>query len=90
MISYEPFWETVREKGISTYVLYTRYKLSRSELDRLRHNRNLEIRTLDRLCNILECEPHDIFRYTRDADFNWQASNHGKRNRKKVKETPES
>ena len=36
MISYEPFYKTLKEKGVSTYKLINEYGISRSLLDRLK------------------------------------------------------
>ena len=37
-----------------------------SLLDRLRHNKNIEINTIDRLCNILHCRVEDIMEHIPD------------------------
>ena len=47
MITYERLWETMRKRGITQYDLYTKYGINRSVLDRLRHNKNIEIFTID-------------------------------------------
>ncbi len=63
MIQYNPLWETMRRKGITQYDLYTHYNINRSQLDRLRHNKNVEVITIDRLCAILQCRVEDIMEY---------------------------
>lgn len=63
MITYEPFYRTLKEKGISTYKLITEYKVSRSLLDRLKHNKPISTVTLDDLCTILNCNVEDILTY---------------------------
>ena len=60
MISYEPFYKTLKEKGISTYKLITQHGISRSLLDRLKHNKPISTVTLDDLCRILSCKVEDI------------------------------
>ena len=52
MISYRKLWKTMKERKISQYALYTHYGISTSFLDKLRHNENVEIRSLDILCSI--------------------------------------
>ena len=47
MISYEPFYKTMKEKGITTYQLVERYHISRSLLDRLKHNKPITTVTLN-------------------------------------------
>ena len=63
MISYEPFYKTLKEKQISTYKLINDYKVSRSLLDRLKHNKPLTTVTLNDLCTILDCKVEDILVY---------------------------
>ena len=60
MIKYDRFWVTMKKRGITQYDLYEHYQITRSLLDRLRKNKNVEIYTIDRLCSILHCEIEDI------------------------------
>lgn len=66
MISYNPFYETIKEKGISTYKLVNQYGISRSLLDRLKHNKPISTVTLNDLCNILSCRVEDILLFIPD------------------------
>lgn len=66
MIKYDKLWETMKAKGISQYDLYTHYHMNRSQLNRLRHNQNVEINTIDKLCNILACNVDDIMTHYPD------------------------
>lgn len=66
MISYEPLYRTLKEKGISTYKLINDYKISRSLLDRLKHNRPISTVTLNDLCNILHCRVEDVLIFIDD------------------------
>ena len=66
MISYEPLYETLKAKGISTYKLINDYGISRSLLDRLKHNRPISTVTLNDLCNILHCTVGDVLVFTDD------------------------
>lgn len=56
----------MKERGITQYDLYERHHISRSLLDRLRKNMNIEIFTLDKLCSILDCRIEDIVEYIPD------------------------
>ena len=64
MISFEPLWKTMKEKGISQYKLIKEYKISTGQLDRLRKNENVNTYTLNLLCEILDCDLSDIAKYT--------------------------
>ena len=68
MISYEPFYKTLKEKEISTYRLINQFGLSRSLLDRLRHNKPISTVTLNDLCTILSCRVEDILLFVPDGD----------------------
>lgn len=63
MIDFAPFYRTLKAKNISTYKLINQYGISRSLLDRLKHNKPISTVTLDDLCNILSCNVEDILRY---------------------------
>ena len=66
MIKHDKLWETMKEKGITQYALYTTYNINRSQLDRLRRNKNVQVNTIDRLCNILHCRVEDIMEHFDD------------------------
>lgn len=68
MISYQRLWETMQQRGITQYDLYTHHNVNRSLLDRLRHNQNVETNTIDRLCNILNCRVEDIMEHIPDEN----------------------
>ena len=63
MISYAPFYNTLKEKGVSTYKLINEYNVSRSLLDRLKHNRPITTVTINDLCQFLNCRVEDILEY---------------------------
>ena len=63
MISYDPLWETMRRRGITTYTLIKKHSFSRGTLDSLKQGRNISTATLDDLCTILECKVEDVIKY---------------------------
>ena len=63
MISYKPLYKTMQEKNISTYRLINEFGVSRSLLDRLRHDRPISTVTLNDLCRFLDCRVEDILEY---------------------------
>lgn len=65
MIVYNRLWETMKEKGISQYRLYTEYQISKSLIQRLRENKGVSTHTIDTLCNILDCEVYDIMEHVK-------------------------
>ena len=66
MITYEPFFSTLKRKEISTYRLINNYGFSKGTLDSLKPNKNITMETFNYICNLLECEISDVIRYTKD------------------------
>lgn len=66
MITYENFWITLKKKGETWYSLTKRYKISDNLLYRLKHDLPVNINTLDRLCDILDCDLPDIVTYRKN------------------------
>ena len=62
-IVFDKLWQTMAEKGITQYKLIKEYSFSTGQLDRLRKNGNVNTYTLDRLCEILNCDLSDIAEY---------------------------
>lgn len=67
IISYEPLWETMRRKGVTTYALIKNYSFSRGTLDSLKQGRNISTSTLNDLYRILDCRVEDVLVYTPDG-----------------------
>ena len=51
---YIPFFQTLKEKGISQNKLITEHEVSNALMDRLRHNKNMTMLTLVELMRILD------------------------------------
>ena len=67
MISFEKLWKTMEKKGISTYYLREKAGIDNKTVRRLKANANMETKTLDRLCSVLECRLEDIVEYIPDC-----------------------
>jgi len=66
MISYQPFYETLYKKGITEYHLIFKQGLSANTLHRMKHGEAISTKTLNTLCEILECSVSDIIKYVPD------------------------
>lgn len=66
MIVYTPLWETMKEKGFTTYTLREKYNISSNTIRSLRANKNLSTHTLNHLCEILQCRLDQIAIYETD------------------------
>lgn len=65
IINYSPLWNTMKEKGISQYKLL-KLGIDNRTLSYLKNNKNITIRTLEKLCDILDCTPNDIVSFHDD------------------------
>ncbi|MCM1367820.1 MAG: helix-turn-helix transcriptional regulator [Roseburia sp.] len=63
MITYSPFWNTLKEKGVSTYALINKHNISSSTIDRMRKGKGISTLKIDDLCSILDCRVQDIIEY---------------------------
>ena len=68
MISYEPFWNTLKKSDESTYTLIKNHRISSSTMDKLRKNRPLNTTTINDLCRILNCPVENILVYTPSSE----------------------
>lgn len=68
MISYQPFYETLFKKGITEYHLIFKQGLSANTLHRMKHGEAISTKTLNVLCEILDCKVSDIIEYVPDQE----------------------
>ena len=60
MINYAPLWDTMKERGITTYTLITKHNINPRTINNLKHNKSITMDTLEKLCSILDCSPNDV------------------------------
>lgn len=68
MISYEPLWETMKERGISTYALIHTYNINPRTINHLKHNKSITLFTMEKLCQILNCQADSIVVFLPDEN----------------------
>lgn len=66
MIAYEPFWRTLKQKSITSYMLTKKMNVNESTLYRIRKGKPMTTTTLDELCRVLNCDVQDIIHYIPD------------------------
>lgn len=66
MIIFDRLWITMKNKGISTYALREKCGIDSKTVRRLKANENTETKTLDKLCNALDCKIEDIIEFIKD------------------------
>lgn len=64
--NYSPLWDTMKAKSVSKYQLMHKHNISPSIITRLQRNQSVEIKTIDRLCSILDCSVEDIVKITKE------------------------
>ncbi len=67
MMVFDPLWETMKNENVSVYALIHKYGISRGTIDNLKHNRNVTLATIEKMCKILNCRVENIVEY-RDTD----------------------
>jgi len=68
MISYAPLWETMKKKKVTTYTLRFKHEMSHATVQRLQANMPVTTHTLNKLCQILDCQLSDIAEYVPDEN----------------------
>ena len=63
MLSYEPLWNTMKNRNITTYTLINTYSINPRTINNLKHNKSITMYTLERLCQILHCKPNDVIEF---------------------------
>lgn len=63
VISYKPFYETLFKKGITEYHLIFKEGFSAGTLHRMKHGEAISKKTLNLLCEILNCQVSEIIEY---------------------------
>ena len=66
MISYKPLWRTMKEKGVTKYMLIYKLGFSAYTITNLKRNKSITMNTMERLCNVLQCTPNDIVEFVEE------------------------
>ena len=66
VISYEPFYETLFKKNITEYNLIYKQGFSANTLYRMKKGKPISTKTLDALCEVLDCRVEEIIRYEKE------------------------
>lgn len=65
MFKFDKLFETIKKKGISTYRLREECILDSKTIRRLKNNQNIELKTLDKVCEFLDCKIEDIVEFVK-------------------------
>ena len=68
-VVYTKLFELLKERGFSTYRVRKEKLISQGTLTALRNGTGgLEHKTIERLCQVLDCQPGDLMEYVREPD----------------------
>lgn len=56
----------MKQKNVSTYQLREKCGIDSKAIRRLKANENMETKTLDKLCAVLDCKIEDIVEYIKE------------------------
>lgn len=66
MIRFDRLWKTMEQKNVTTYQLREQCGIDSKTVRRLKANENIETKTLNKLCDVLQCKLEDIAEYIPD------------------------
>ena len=68
MISYQPLWDTMKKKGVTTYALIYKHNFSPYTITNLNRGKSITLYTLEKLCKALDCQINDIVAFLPDEE----------------------
>ncbi len=63
MIIFDKLWITMKSRGFSTYKLREECGIDSKTIRRLKANENIETKTLNKICQALDCGIEEIAEY---------------------------
>ena len=66
MIVFDRLWKTMKDRKMTTYMLRDDDVIDSQTVRRLKANKNMETKTLNKLCAVLHCKLEDIAEYVED------------------------
>ena len=69
MITFNPFWDFLKRKGITTYQLIKDGIITQTELTRMHyHGDNFSFKFINKLCKELNCNVSDVIDYVDEEE----------------------
>lgn len=65
MVKFDIFFETLKEKKVSSYKLIQQKIISPNTVQRFKNNLPTTTDTIDKICDYLNCTPDQVFTYTK-------------------------
>ena len=69
-IKYDKLIKLLENKNITSYTMKIRYNnlIGQATFKKIKEGGDIDTRTIDKLCALLECQPGDILEYVEDDD----------------------
>lgn len=58
----------MKSKGITSYKLEKQYGMTKSMIYKLKHNKNVQLTTINELCKMFDCDLLDVIAYIPDEE----------------------
>ncbi len=58
----------MQEKGVTQYRLLNEKIIDNKTLDAIKHDHNITLLTLEKLCRVLDCTPNDVVQFIEDIE----------------------
>lgn len=71
VIKYDKLFEKLEEKRITTYNIRKNKITGEATLTKLRNNEPVTTLTIEKFCDILDCQPGDLMEYVPDIDWHY-------------------
>lgn len=68
MISYDPFWKTLKNKNLTIYNLIAKRGINSNTINCIKKDKSITTYTLNNLCKALDCTIPDILEYIPDIE----------------------
>ena len=65
--TFDPFWESIKEKGLNKYKLIHKYGISASTIDKLDYDKGMQLETICRICDSLDLRIDECVRVVDDS-----------------------
>ena len=65
-IKYEKLLKLMKERGITSYTIRKENIIGQATLKKIKEGGDIDTRTIDKLCKLLNCQPGDILEYVED------------------------
>ena len=65
-IKYDKLFRLLKERGVTTYQIRKEKIISESSLQKMREGKPISTATIERMCDLLDCQPGDIMEYIRE------------------------